>query len=348
MKNGIKVFSIFSLFFFLSFFLYFGFIIKTEFTNTYTKNEQNFAELKLRVLSIYLISSDLKTDYFSRRMHELLKSYHRLIAFSISDRSGTVLYTITKTRSILDNKNKSHAISNSLNPVFFTVFNAPISLSAANISSVKAVYRSFQVKNIYPILKNAFFAIITFLIITLIYLLYLVTARDIKGHTEIYSPFSNLVWKDHLMSSLENEIENSYAEKNNLTLSIISIDNFKNLPNKELIYLRIATILKTNFRSKKFLFEWYSGYAIIMRNTDIPEALLKIKELKKQIANSITGVSNVRISAGLSSRNGRYLNADTLYREANTALLKAQKEGNSIIAFNADPEKFKVLHLQAT
>ena len=183
MKNGVKIFSIFSLLFFLSFFLYFGLNIKTEFTKFYLKNEKNFVELKLRVLSTYLISSDLQTNYFSERMHELLNTSQSLEAFSIQDKSGTPLYVITKKRSILyngatdDNKNIPH-ISDSLNPILYNVFKAPISLNADNLSYIRAVYKSIQIKDIYPFIKNAFFIVITFIAITFIYLLYLLTARE--------------------------------------------------------------------------------------------------------------------------------------------------------------------------
>lgn len=354
MKSGVKLFSVFSLLFFLSFFLYFGLNIKKDFKNTYIKNEQNFAELKLRVMSTYFISSDLKTDYFSKRMHELLNISQNLIAFSIEDKSGTVLYIITKNKSLFDTSKNIPNISESLNPIFYIIFKAPISLSTASNSSIKAVYKSFQVQTIYPLLKDAFFTIIIFLIITFIYLLYLLTAKEEKGSIRfstssdkagIYSPFSGLVWKDHLMPSLENEIESSYAEKSNLTLSIISIDNFEYLSNKEIIYPAIANFLKEIFKNKKLLFEWFSGYAIIMPQTDISTAILRIKNLQKLILNAPEKYGNIKISTGLSARNGRYLDSDTLYREANTALIKAQKERtSSIIAFNADPEKYRAMH----
>jgi len=122
-------------------------------------------------------------------------------------------------------------------------------------------------------------------------------------------------------------------------------DKCSKLSNKEIIYPAIANFLKEIFKNKKLLFEWFSGYAIIMPQTDISAAILRIKNFQKMILNAPEKIGNIKISAGLSARNGRYLDADTLYREANIALIKAQKERTSnIIAFNADPEKYKAMH----
>ncbi|NOY08065.1 MAG: diguanylate cyclase [Spirochaetes bacterium] len=354
MQRDTKIFIILSISFFISFFIYFSLGVKAIYSNTYTKNEKKFSELKLRILSTYLITSDLKTNYFSTRMQELLNTSEMLIAFSFRDKSGNVRYLVTKNRSIIESDKISPRIADAQNLFLYELFTAPVSLSATNKYIIRAVYFKYDYNDIYALIKDSFFILIAFLIVTFIYLLYVITYRDLtvkqpvsrpdyesKMHS-IYSPFSGLIWKDQLLPALDRELKKACKSGKNLTLAFIEIDNFLEFSDRETIYTETVKYVKELFDNKDLLFEWYSGYAVILSGYDITNTILKIDHFRKTVSNKITGSKNITFSAGLSARNNRDIDAAILYKEAKTALRKAGSEGgNQVIAFNADPVKYR-------
>ncbi len=353
MQRDVKIFLILSILFFISFFIYFGLSVRTIHSSTYTKNEKNFSELKLRILSTYLITSDLKTNYFSTRMQELLNTSEMLIAFSF-DKSGNVRYLVTKDRSIIKPGKISPRITDALNPFLYELFTSPVSLSTTNKYVIRAVYSKYKYSDIYALIKDSFFILIVFLAVTFIYLLYVITAGDITGRqpasgsnyeskrNSMSSPFSGLIWKDYLLPALNRELKKACKSGKNLTLVFMAIDNFSEFSDREAIYTETAKYVKELFDNKDLLFEWYSGYAVILPGYDITDTILKIDHFRKTVIGKITGGKNIAFSAGLSARNNRDIDADILYKEAKTALKKAGSEGgNQVIAFNADPVKYK-------
>ena len=179
------------------------------------------------------------------------------------------------------------------------------------------------------------------------------TIKDTKGAVDnllaekesknLFSPSTGLGWKDHLPQRLKFELDRAASFDQNLLLALIAIKTYENRRNKESVYSKVARILLEDFTFQDLIFEYEKGsYALIIPDIDINRGIENLENFKKRVSSLKEFQPLIVISIGLSARNGRLVDGSTLLSEASKALDKALSEKeNTIIAFRADPDKYR-------
>jgi GGDEF domain-containing protein len=139
------------------------------------------------------------------------------------------------------------------------------------------------------------------------------------------------------------EIDRAAATDQDFILALISIDNYSSLSNRDAIYARIARLLLEEFTFQDLAFEYKEGsYALIVPDTDLDTGISRLELFQNRIGSEEDLKGSVTLCVGLSSRNGRLVNGANLLTESLNALKRAQSQGRgSLIAFRADPEKYR-------
>jgi len=126
---------------------------------------------------------------------------------------------------------------------------------------------------------------------------------------------------------LEKELERSASFNQDLSLLIFSgnpdADNF----------------IKDFFKFDDLIFKLTNGNtAVIEVNRDLDSSMAVAEEMIKEYINK---TFDKNLKAGISSRNGRLINAENLITEAESALQKTTGE-ETIVGFRSDPEKYRI------
>jgi GGDEF domain-containing protein len=164
-----------------------------------------------------------------------------------------------------------------------------------------------------------------------------------KESKDLFSPSTGLGWKNHLPQRLKFELDRAASFDQNLLLALIAINNHESRRNKESIYSKVARILLEDFTFQDLIFEYEKdSYALIIPDIDIDRGIENLENFKKRVSSLREFQPPIVISIGLSARNGRLVDGSTLLSEASKALGKALDEKeNTIIAFKADPDKYR-------
>lgn len=132
--------------------------------------------------------------------------------------------------------------------------------------------------------------------------------------------------KTEIMNRLNKELEDSAASNQDLSLVIIAGDSSTDEFIRE-HYSDSNLVLPIDHRKT----------AVIEANKDLDTSISTAKEfLRERLSKN----SNSKVFCGIAARNGRLISADVLYREASSALLKADRESR-IVGFRSDPEKYR-------
>ena len=97
------------------------------------------------------------------------------------------------------------------------------------------------------------------------------------------------------------------------------------------------------FSFRDLCFEYgNSGFGVVIPNIDLDQGIDRVEAFMAK-ANIITKGTKraIKITSGLSARNGRLISGDRIMREAEGALRKARDEENGIVAFRVDPQKYR-------
>jgi len=171
-----------------------------------------------------------------------------------------------------------------------------------------------------------------------------VTRAGLKSGEGLYSPLSGLGWESYLHDRLEAELARSASFEQDLSLLFVSYDGIS--PEKP-EYKAMASLIGKFFTFKDLSFErGPDGFAVVMPNIDADHALKMAEEFLKQLEIRLGGTRKpldyMPVFIGLSSRSGRLVDAVRLGREAESALMKAQKDRDThIVAFKPDPDKYR-------
>ena len=96
--------------------------------------------------------------------------------------------------------------------------------------------------------------------------------------------------------------------------------------------------IQESFPNQDMIFNLDKGrMGVIESSKNLDEAL---DEAKTTLRERIEGEGGQSVRVGIASRNGRLISAENLWREAESALLKADDSAN-VVAFRADPEKYR-------
>lgn len=150
------------------------------------------------------------------------------------------------------------------------------------------------------------------------------------------SPVTNL----NLQAVLEESLDKAIEADKNITLSLVKING---LDRGNSISQGIISILKQKSLSSD-LFEYRAdGYAVILYNTDLQDAVDRFEDIYNKLTDFLKDNNAVNeVSVGISSVCSRTIKAERIILEASQALDYASQDPDSpIVAFRANPEKYQ-------
>ncbi len=165
----------------------------------------------------------------------------------------------------------------------------------------------------------------------------------------LFSARTGLVWGEYMEERLRFELERAASFDQDLVLALISPDPLRRRPPSvrpaaaERIHRGLAQRVLGRYPLRDLVFEW-KDYTIglIVPDKSLDQAVTDLDAFRKSVKDAAWEDGPVTVSIGLSSRNGRLIDQGVLLREALAALARASREGgNSLIAFRADPDKFR-------
>ena len=298
------------------------------------------------------------SEVFTNAATTLVNSDRNLHALTISSNQLGIMYAYSTQRRYLN----SPAGDTWTEPVVFRysritdrLYRGPFSADDSTLW-ISGLYRIFGRTDLYPIVRDGLFILLVFLIIAAIVPLarLLVASPPRHGspqpgvpttlHSSLFNRATNLVRRDFLLERLRFELERAGGYDLDLTLVFVGIDDWDGLAKKTEIYRQCARVMQRAAPLADLVFEWDNGaIAAIMPETDLDSAIVSIEAVRKAVERSPKGA--FKISAGLSDRNGRIISERRIFVEAYRALEKASREGgNQIVAFRADPVKFRNLN----
>ena len=153
----------------------------------------------------------------------------------------------------------------------------------------------------------------------------------------LYSPDTGLGWKAFLNERLDHELKRAASFDQDLALAVFRCVGF-DVEN----YHQVIAQLHELFTFKDLNFELSDReFCVIMPNMDLYQGTVRVEAYLKQVKPLLNDGTR-KISVGMSTRNGRLLNAHRLIQEALSSLNKAAKTSvSSIIAFKTDPKKYR-------
>jgi GGDEF domain-containing protein len=318
-----------------------------------------FADLKVSALSTYLAEGTFSSEYFRFNLKQQASLLPRLRLAAIYSPAGGIQYLLARDRTLLapDNRPDNPSAGWNGQPAYrlrqFT--ERRFTTSFTQEYTLEAVFRVLEWTDLSPLLRELFYLLVVYLVITAVVLVAVSTApRD--GYVPmpagrlaeagkpqgLRSHDSGLGWREHLSTRLEHELERSASFDQDLALLLLALDPRK--PAAGYNYRQLAQQVMSGFPFKDLCFEYDSrSVAVILPDKDLAQALKEAREFQKRLSSvTWSGGGRVAVSLGLSARNGRLINATRLLLEASKALQRAEADGGGrIVAFQADPEKYR-------
>ncbi len=152
----------------------------------------------------------------------------------------------------------------------------------------------------------------------------------------LFNPVTGLSHRLHLDRRLGLELERSAYNDQDLACLLV---RFAGISGGEAYVTRAKQVLAT-FQFEDLCFEYDdSTFCVILPNAELPQALRQAQAFRAQHPQS---------TIGLSSRNGRLVEAHRILMEADRSLRHAEKEPGRIVGFQPDPRKYRQYITQQT
>jgi len=164
----------------------------------------------------------------------------------------------------------------------------------------------------------------------------------------LYTPRGNIGWESYTHDRLNSELHRCAAFEQDLVFMVMEFSGSEKI--NDTLYRQFADEAVTFFAMRDLIFEREEyGISVIIPSTDLEQGISKSEEFHNRIIASLAESIKSReegqrteLCTGLSSRNGRLIEADRLMLEASKALEKALEDPASpIMAFKSDPEKYR-------
>ncbi len=154
--------------------------------------------------------------------------------------------------------------------------------------------------------------------------------------TGMFNPDSGVTYEAHLPRRLALELER--AASNDQDLAFVHA-RFPGLSRGTDGYRSCSRAMVEQFLFEDLIFEQgQDSFAVVLPNTDLNRAIKQVEHFYSEIKSTpLPG----RPFFGITARSGRLVEADRLIREAQHALQKAHSEQQTILAFRADPQKYR-------
>ncbi len=151
--------------------------------------------------------------------------------------------------------------------------------------------------------------------------------------TGLFDPETGIGYRKHFEPRLSLELDRAAENDDDLCLMLVRSRLFDEPTQTELYRILIHT-----YEYQDLVFHYdNNGIAVVLPRTSLTEALASAEDFVATChEHKLT-----RPFAGLSSRNGRIIEAGRLIAEAEGALSKAQSESARIVGFHSDPQAYR-------
>jgi GGDEF domain-containing protein len=352
MNRKILVFYyIISLLFLLVLLAFAAWRFKTTLDRNVEQAENAFADLKMSALSTYLAEGSFTSEYFKYNLRQQASLLPRLLAVSVRSQASGVEYLWARNRLVLrapDSPQSGYHLER--------VRDRLLSASFTGDFVLDGVFRVLEWEDLTPVLRELFYMLLAFLVITAVALVAVTSAREPAAKSGyvplqpqrvaaaprrdgLVSSASGLGLREYLPSRLEHELERAASSDQDLSLLLVALE-----PRQAGAFGQLARQVLNAFPFRDLCFE-YDGRtcAVILPDKDLAQALKDARAFQRRLAETAwPGGERAAAGIGCSARNGRLVDARRLLLEAAKALERAAAEGGGhIVAFQADPEKFR-------
>jgi len=362
----INAYLVFCIFFFLALAVFLVVRVSTTWGANARETRADFDALARESASRYLAAGDFAAPAFRTPMRSEVDRRPRLLAAVVYSRSDGIRYAFLRDRELLPDLG---VVSWQASPSYAALpwgtrlYRLPFAPGHGADLAMDGLYTVVGRQDAFPILKEAFVILFGFFVLTCIVLLLAPGFAESAESTppaatrsaasvararvpqqqaersqtpELFSPATGLGWKEHLDQRLKFELERAASFDQDLVLVVMALDDSQPAGRRD-IYGEAAGAIRRAFPYQDLTFEHGAGrFALILPDQDIDGAIGSIERFRRSLP------AGVSICSGLSSRNGRLVSGKTLLTEAESALAKAEADGGgSVVAFRADPEKYR-------
>ena len=168
-----------------------------------------------------------------------------------------------------------------------------------------------------------------------------------QGPQGLFSPRGNVGWESYTLHRLDSELQRCASFEQDLVFMVMGFRGKGKL--SDALYRQFTNEAVNFFAMRDLIFERAEdGLSVIVPNEDLEQGISKSELFRSQIiaklADPYEGADSpgTELCIGLSSRNGRLIEADRLMMEAGKALERAVNDPDSpIMAFKSDLEKYR-------
>jgi hypothetical protein len=370
--HGYAVFCVIFILGIISFSLY---QIKIHRDKNIATAAQLFEDIKNTSRVLYKIDSTLNSELFKGTMQEGLKRQNELLLLSIYSPKEGIIYLISRDenylKTSLPDKERGGQLPeynfNSLTSVrFSSIFLRREQDQVYDELYIDGLFTVLGKGELYTILKSSIYLLFIFILITALLILFTLLRREkprkpkiepqsravqsvqepvpslnswvTAGEKSMFSAQTGLVLAGYLPERLKFEIERAASFDQDLVFALIAPAN-----KDESFFIEFSKAITDRFPFRDLIFEQEDkSCAIILPDKSLDQAIKQLDNLRNICKNKSWHKQSTTISIGLGARNGRLITQEILVREARISLKKAIKEGgNRLIAFRADPEKFR-------
>ena len=167
-----------------------------------------------------------------------------------------------------------------------------------------------------------------------------VNAEAIEKVRGLYSPITGISWQEYLPEYLESELRRAASSEQDIALVIMKLEDFTL---ESMIGKKISALLIDFIKFRDMIFEFdNNGFAAILQDTNLDEAMKKAEEIYKGTKNILTEYDiSKSVSIGI-TRTSRLISAGRMIEEAQAAVNRAIKNNEDpIVAFRVNPDKYR-------
>lgn len=168
-----------------------------------------------------------------------------------------------------------------------------------------------------------------------------VNAEAIEKVRGLYSPITGISWQEYLPEYLESELRRAASSEQDIALVIMKLDDFTL---ESMIGKKISALLIDFIKFRDMIFEFdNNGFAAILQDTNLDEAMKKAEEIYKGTKNILTEYDiSKSVSIGITTRTSRLISSGRMIEEAQAAVNRAiNNNEDPIVAFRVNPEKYR-------
>ena len=168
-----------------------------------------------------------------------------------------------------------------------------------------------------------------------------VNAEAIEKVRGLYAPITGISWQEYLPEYLESELRRAASSEQDIALVIMKLEDFTL---ESMIGKKISALLIDFIKFRDMIFEFdNNGFAAILQDTNLDEAMKKAEEIYKGAKNILTEYDiSKSVSIGITTRTSRLISAGRMIEEAHAAVNRAIKNNDDpIVAFRVNPEKYR-------